>query len=204
TLTATWWWPSRCSVVEVVRVFRIRRLVVLKPLDECLDRPLRLIEVQAVGLALDEAIEVSVERYAANRDEQLGKLREALQGQADALREADRRKDEFLATLAHELRNPLAPLRNCLEVARLAGDSPAVFGEVRAVMERQVGQMARLVEDLLDVSRIAQGKLVLRKGPVDVRAALEQAVQMNAPLIQARGHALSVETPAEALWVEGD
>ncbi len=197
-------WQSGWSLAEVVRDYRILRLVVLDYLDECVDRPLRLVEVQAVGLALDEAIEVSVERYVRNREEQLQGLEAAVRKHEDALREADRRKNEFLATLAHELRNPLAPLRNSLEVVRLGGDSPATFREAREVMDRQVVQMTRLVEDLLDVSRIAQGKLVLRKGPLDLRPILEQAVQMNAPLAEARKHRLSVDLPAEPLWVEAD
>jgi signal transduction histidine kinase/CheY-like chemotaxis protein len=197
-------WEAGWSLAEVVRDYRILRLVILEHLDETLTRPLRLVEVQAVGLALDEAIEESVERYVANREGQLGRMRDTLQRQADALREADRRKNEFLATLGHELRNPLAPLRNCLEVARLSGDSSAAFREVWEVMDRQVEQMTRLVDDLLEVSRIAQGKIVLRRGPVDLRSALEQAVQMNAPLVGARGHRMDVELPGEALWVEGD
>jgi signal transduction histidine kinase/CheY-like chemotaxis protein len=197
-------WENGWSLAEVVRDYRILRLVVLEYLDECLDRPLRLVEVQAVGLALDEAIEVSVERYVRNREVQLGSLEEAVRKQGDALREADRRRNEFLATLAHELRNPLAPLRNAVEVVRLGGDSPSAVRQVRELMDRQVHQMTRLVEDLLDVSRIAQGKLVLRKCPLDLRPVLEQAVQMNAPLLEARGHRLSVFLPAEPLCVEAD
>ncbi len=197
-------WQIGWSLAEVVRDYRILRLVILDHLDEGLDRPLRLVEVQAVGLALDEAIEVSVERYVRNREEQLERLEQATRIHADTLREADRRKNEFLATLAHELRNPLAPLRNSLEVVRLAGDSPSTIRQVRDMMDRQVHQMTRLVEDLLDVSRIAQGKLVLKKVPLDLRLVLEQAVQMNAPLVQARKHRLSVHLPAEPLGVEAD
>src|SRR6185369_2369323 len=81
------------------------------------------------------------------------------------LREADRRKDEFLALLAHELRNPLAPIRTGLELIRLSGDQPAAIRRVRAIMERQVGHMVRLIDDLLDVSRITSGKIVLRREP---------------------------------------
>src|SRR5205823_6021896 len=86
----------------------------------------------------------------------------------------------------------------------LGGDGPDTLGRVRELMDRQVRQMARLVEDLLDVARIAQDKLVLRKTRLDLRAALEQAAQMNAPLVGARRHHLSVDLPAEPLWVEGD
>ncbi len=197
-------WQTGWSLAEVVRDYRILRLVVLDYLDECLDRPLRLAEAQAVGLALDEAIEASVERYVRNREGQLRELEHSVRRQAEALREADRRKNEFLATLAHELRNPLAPLRNALEVVRLGGDPPSGLRQARELMDRQVRQMTRLVDDLLDVARIAQGKLELRKAPLDLRAALEQAVQMNAPLLEARRHRLSVRLPAGPLCVEAD
>src|SRR4051812_41327481 len=100
-------WEVGWSLAEVVRDYRILRLVILEHLDQCLNRSLRLREVQAVGLALDEAIEASVERYVRGADEQAKRNQELLQ-------EADRRKNEFLATLAHELRNPLAPLQNSL------------------------------------------------------------------------------------------
>ena len=197
-------WRTGWSLTEVVRDYRILRLVVLAHLDDCLKRPLRLPEIQAVGLALDEAIEASVRCYARSREEQLQKLEASLHQQEEALREADRRKNEFLATLAHELRNPLAPLRNSLEVIRLGGDSPATMHDLRERMDRQVVQMTRLVEDLLDVSRIAQGKLVLRKAPLDLRAVLEQGAQMSAPLIEARKHRIAIELPVEPLGVAGD
>ena len=190
-------WEVGWSLAEVIRDYRILRLVVIEHLDQCLGRPLRLRELQAVGLALDEAIEISVEQYVRGNEEQALRSHELL-------READRRKNEFLATLAHELRNPLAPLRNSLEVIRLGGDSVPAFQKIRELMERQVGQMTRLVEDLIDVSRIAEGKLELRKERVDLRSALEQAVQMNAPLREIRRHHLAVQIPAEPLWVEGD
>ena len=122
----------------------------------------------------------------------------------EALREADRRKDEFLAMLAHELRNPLAPLRNALEVLKLTEAPPAILSQTREMMERQVQVMARLVEDLLDVSRITRGKIDLRREPVEVRAVVTRAVETARPLIEARGHRLSVELPAESLRVEGD
>src|SRR5262249_24384176 len=158
-----------------VRDYRILRLVVLEHLDGALTRPLALREIQAIDLAFDDAVEAAVEQFANSRDDQLRQ-------QAEALQEADRRKNEFLAILAHALRNPLARLRKGLDVVRLAGDSPVAFAQVRELMERQVQQLPRLVEDLLDVSRIAQGKLVLRRERFDLRLALEQAAQMNAPL----------------------
>jgi PAS domain S-box-containing protein len=101
----------------------------------------------------------------------------------DALREADRRKDEFLAVLAHELRNPLAPLRNALQVLRLAGSDRATVEQVSALMDRQVRQMVRLIDDLLDVSRITRDKLELRKERVDVKEVIDAALEMSAPTV---------------------
>jgi signal transduction histidine kinase/ActR/RegA family two-component response regulator len=190
-------WQTGWSLTEVVRDYRILRLVVLEHLDEVLERSLRLQEIQAVGLALDEAIEASVRRYVQISEQQHQQF-------AESLRQADRRKNEFLATLAHELRNPLAPLRNTLEVIRLNGDSPESFRKAREIMDRQVEQLTRLVEDLLDVTRVAQGKLVLRKEPFELSAAVSQAVQMNAPLRMARGHQLAVSLPSEPIWIEAD
>jgi two-component system CheB/CheR fusion protein len=122
----------------------------------------------------------------------------------EQLREADRRKNEFLATLAHELRNPLAPVRNALQVLRLAGDSGATAEQAREMMERQVRQMVRLVDDLLDVSRITRGKVELRKERVDLARAVAAAVETSGPLIESRGHQLSVELPPEPVWLEAD
>ena len=106
------------------------------------------------------------------------------------LSEADRRKDEFLAMLAHELRNPLAPLRNGLQIMRLSSGSGTAAEQARAMMERQLGQMVHLVDDLLDVSRISRGKLELRKERVELAAVLNNAVETSRPLIESSGHQL--------------
>ena len=100
------------------------------------------------------------------------RMEEELRRRADELAEADRRKDEFLAMLAHELRNPLAPIRNALELIRLDADDPAAVDQAREIAGRQVGHMARLIDDLLDVSRITRGKIQLRREPVDLASAL--------------------------------
>ena len=127
-----------------------------------------------------------------------------LERTAAALREADRRKDEFLAILAHELRNPLAPIRNSLHVLRLtAGREPAI-DRVSEMMERQVDHMVRLVDDLMEVARITRGKMELRKEPVEVAVILDSAVEASRPLIEAAGHKLVVSIPPEPLTVEGD
>jgi PAS domain S-box-containing protein len=121
-----------------------------------------------------------------------------------ALKEADRRKDEFLATLAHELRNPLAPLRNALELLRLADDNKPLIEQARSVMERQVAQMVRLVDDLLDVSRIVRGKLELRKERVELADVLKAAIETARPLIEASAHELTVTLPPEPIPVLAD
>ena len=119
------------------------------------------------------------------------------------LLEADRRKDEFLATLAHELRNPLAPIAHSLELMRRHQD-PAAHEVARNIVERQIKQMVHLVDDLLDVSRITKGKLELRREPVDVRAFVQAAVETSTPLIDAGQHQLIVRLPEEELVVDGD
>ena len=129
---------------------------------------------------------------------------EALRRLTAELSEGDRRKDEFLATLAHELRNPLAPIRNGLQILRLAGDSKAAIEPVRVMMERQVGQMVHLVDDLLDVSRVSRGKIDLRKEPIELASVLNNAVETSRPLIEASGHKLTVSLPPMPVIVDGD
>ncbi|MGE5523067.1 MAG: ATP-binding protein, partial [Rhodospirillaceae bacterium] len=121
-----------------------------------------------------------------------------------ALQAADRRKDEFLATLAHELRNPLAPLRSGIEIWKLRYDDPATLAQLRALMERQVTHMVRLIDDLLDVSRITTGRLELRKEPVDLADVVEAAREACAPLIESNGLRLTVKIEDAPLMVDGD
>jgi PAS domain S-box-containing protein len=120
------------------------------------------------------------------------------------LREADRRKDEFLATLAHELRNPLAPIRNGLQVLRLAGGGGEMVAEARSMMERQLGQMVRLVDDLLDVSRITRNKLELRTERVTLAAVVHSAVETSRPLMEQAGHTFSLTLPPTPVYIDAD
>jgi signal transduction histidine kinase/PleD family two-component response regulator len=122
----------------------------------------------------------------------------------EALKEADRRKDEFLATLAHELRNPLAPIRNALQIMRLARNDGAVVEEARSMMERQLGQMVRLIDDLLDVSRITRGKLGLRKEHIELGSIINNAVDSARPLIEEAGHELTMSLPPQPIFLEAD
>lgn len=121
-----------------------------------------------------------------------------------ALREADQRKDEFIALLAHELRNPLAPLRNGLQVMRLAAGDPDAVVEARDMMERQLGHMVRLIDDLLDVSRISRNKMELRRARILLSDVLSSAVETARPLIQAAGHELTIALPPEPVYFDAD
>ncbi len=121
-----------------------------------------------------------------------------------ALREADRRKDEFLATLAHELRNPLAPIRNSLHILRLKAANDPAADSVFEMMERQVNHMVRLVDDLMEVSRITRGSIELRREPIDLAAVIRSAVETSRPLIEAAGHQLAISLPREAISLYGD
>jgi PAS domain S-box-containing protein len=122
----------------------------------------------------------------------------------EELREADRRKDEFLAVLAHELRNPLAPIRTGLEVMRLAGDDRAVIEEVRATMDRQSQQMVRLIDDLLDVNRITRGTFELRKSRVELAAVIESAIETVRSVITSSEHHLEVDVPQTPIVLDAD
>ena len=122
----------------------------------------------------------------------------------EALRTADRRKDEFLATLAHELRNPLAPIRNALYIMQTARNDPEVTANARGLIERQLHQLVRLVDDLLDVSRISTGKLALRRERVELRSVAQNAIEAIEPIIHARNHALKAELPPAGVYVNAD
>jgi PAS domain S-box-containing protein len=121
-----------------------------------------------------------------------------------ALREADRRKDEFLAVLAHELRNPLAPVRNAIEILRASPAATPPLQWTHDVIDRQVRQLSRLVDDLLDVSRITSGKIELRRERIALSAAVRLALESSRPMIDRGNHELTLGLPAEPLWVEAD
>jgi signal transduction histidine kinase len=129
---------------------------------------------------------------------------QALHESERQLREADARKDEFLALLAHELRNPLAPIRTGLELIRLSGDAPDTVRRVRTMIERQVTLMVRLIDDLLDVSRITSGKIVLQRRPSSLVELVQTAVEAQRAAIEAGHITLSVEAPAESWVVDVD
>lgn len=122
----------------------------------------------------------------------------------EEMRESDRRKDEFLATLAHELRDPLAPLANIVELMKRSPDDAAVIGRARRTMERQLGQLVQLVDDLLDVARITRGRLQLRRTRVELAQALRQAAETARPLIDGARQELEIALPEEPIWLDAD
>ena len=139
-----------------------------------------------------------------NRQYQIRSYIEERERNAEALRAADRRKDVFLATLAHELRNPLAPMRTALEIMRIATDNEAARAQAQSILERQLKQMARLIDDLLDLSRISHGKLELRREHVTLRAVVESAVEITRPTLEALGHQLRIDLPSEEVHLHAD
>ena len=121
-----------------------------------------------------------------------------------SLQKQDQRKDEFLATLAHELRNPLAPIRNGLQIMRLAHGDAEAIERVRAMMERQIGQMVHLIDDLLDLSRISRGTIDLRKERIELDKAIQQAIETSRPSIEQADHELLIEIPSNPIHVDAD
>lgn len=122
----------------------------------------------------------------------------------EALKEADRRKDEFLAMLAHELRNPLAPIRNAAELLAMMRIDDARVHQVIEIVRRQVGRMTHLVDDLLDVSRITRGHIELAREPVELMSLVNEAVEVVEPLVGERGHTVTVVTSGGGAYVDGD
>jgi signal transduction histidine kinase len=184
-LRACWSTPIRAAGGAVLGTFAIYYRTPSPPLEA----HLHLVEIAT------HVAGIAIARHRADA---------ALADRAERLAESDRRKDEFLAVLAHELRNPLAPIVTALGLMRAHEREPDVVARYRAVVERQVQQLERLVDDLLDVSRITRGKVTLRLERTTVRAALACAVESSRPLLAARGHTLTVHLPADPVFIEAD
>lgn len=174
------------------------------------DRLLGALLVDGPPTALGEAVldEVATRSAVAFASAQLyqnlqAEIAERRQAEA-RLAEVNRRKDEFLAMLSHELRNPLAPIRNAIEVIRRFGPQDAKLVWATDITERQIRQLTRLVDELLDVARISQGKIVLRQAPLDLAALVEQCVETQRPLMAARKQLLTQAMPLGPVWVRGD
>src|SRR5690606_296211 len=150
--------------------------------------------VSRAAIAFDNA------RLYWNLTREMARTKEA----EEKLQQANRRKDEFLAMLSHELRNPLAPIRNAAEVLRRIAPGDTRIDWARDVVERQVTHLAQLVDDLLDVSRITQGKVALRKERLELSRVIEHSLETVRPLFEAKRHRLSLSLPAAPIWVHGD
>ncbi|XXT14963.1 ATP-binding protein [Sorangium sp. So ce429] len=144
------------------------------------------------------------EEALRSRERELTALVAELKQTQDALREADRRKDEFLAMLAHELRNPLAPLVNAVELLGVAGPKAPVVERARAIMSRQIGHMARLVDDLLDISRISRGKIALSVERLDLVELARATALDYRSVLEARGVRFELALPAAPVWLRAD
>jgi signal transduction histidine kinase len=160
-----------------------------------LDRP---VSARSMLSAVRSALRARARQYQI-RDQLL--LQERVEA---ALRDGDQRKDEFLATLAHELRNPLAPLRTGLQVLKAMPSPDARFAGMLGMMERQMGLLVRLIDDLLDVARISRGKIELVRQPLDLREVVEAALESCAPGIEAARHAVTVRLVPQPVWVHAD
>lgn len=143
------------------------------------------------------------QQIAAQRDENSRLLKESRR-YAQALQDADKRKDEFLATLAHELRNPLAPISNSVSILSSERSPAHVRKSALGMMERQVKQMVRLVDDLMDVARITRGKIVLKSEPIQLSDVLLSAAEISQPLIDQFGHRLIMDLPETPIWLNAD
>jgi signal transduction histidine kinase len=172
-----------------------------------LHRKTEQVRRQAEQLRDNERREMERRLAAEKQRWEMERLREEAERErqaAEALKEADRRKDEFLAMLAHELRNPLAPILNALHLIREHRDDREALDMARDIVERQVKHMARLIDDLLDVSRINSGKIKLQRERVELTDVIQRAVETVAPLLRSRRHELSVTLPPRPVWLDAD
>ena len=213
----TGWRMDEASGQPLEKVFNIINEETRQPAANPVAKVLR--EGIVVGLANHTALiakdgtERSIEDSAAPIRDATGNISGAVMVFHDvterrraekALKDADKKKDEFLATLAHELRNPLVPIRNGLKVLQLAGNNPVMAENTRSMMDQALNQMVRLVDDLLDASRITTGKLQLRKEWAELAAVVQSAVETSRPLIDERGHKLTVTLPPAPVLLDAD
>jgi len=213
----TGWKTDEALGQPLETVFHIINEETRQPAKNPVDKVLR--EGVVVGLANHTALiardgtERSIEDSAAPIRDATGNISGAVMVFHDvterrrvekALKDTDKKKDEFLATLAHELRNPLVPIRNGLKVLQLAGNNSVVAENTRSMMDQALNQMVRLVDDLLDASRITTGKLQLRKETVELAAVVQSAVETSRPLIDKQGHKLTVTLPPAPILLDAD
>ena len=193
-------WEVGWSVEEVVRDYQILRIVLTEHLDETVGRPLRTREVLALGVFIDDAIAASVAAYTACQGAAAPPT-----GHSTASKEGI--SDDLLAVLGvlgHELRNPLAPLGNAIEVLRVSGPDTGVADRIGGILDRQVRVMTRLVDDLLDLPRLVRGKVKLQPTRVDLAALARDLVEDRRDAFEAAGIAVSSHLPADPVYSSGD
>jgi len=205
-------WSRLIDYLTIIGLVMIASLAVTALLSGWLQSAITMpiLEVASVAREVMSQRDYSL-RARKTTDDEIGELVDSFNAmlaesgrRAQELRDADQRKDEFLATLAHELRNPLAPLRNALEILRMKEVDPAVAEKARQMMQRQLAQMVRLVDDLLDVSRITTGKIAVHREPLALQGAVQDALETVRPFMESRRHQLDVALPPEPLMVSGD
>jgi PAS domain S-box-containing protein len=216
--TLTCWRADQALGVPVADVVRVVDPATHQPLECMVQQALRRGvaipnghrgKLVARGMAFERPIEDSASPVGDAQGRLVGAVlvfRDITERKSaeDALREADRHKDEFLAVLAHELRNPLAPIRNALHILRMAGSDPVTVEQVAGMMDRQVRQMVRLIDDLLDISRISRNKLELRKEPLRPREAIDAAIEMSGPAVVKSGQRVEVVVSPTCPLIEAD
>jgi PAS domain S-box-containing protein len=219
----TGWRQPDAAGAPLERVFRILNEGTRATVESPVEKVLREGTVQGLAnhtvLVAQDGTERPIDDCAAPIRDQSGthgvvlifhdvtgqrELERQLRERAEKLAEADRRKTEFLTMLAHELRNPLAPIRNALHVLQLRGDDRAILEQVRGMMGRQVEHMARMIDDLLEVSRLTRGRVALREQPLDLATLVRQVGEDHRGPLESVGLELRVHLPAAPVWVRGD
>ncbi|WP_431053128.1 ATP-binding protein [Roseateles sp. L2-2] len=196
--------PRTSAHLDRFDAMRVRSIVNVPVLEQ--GRLVALLFVHDESPRAWSADDVSLIRETAHRTRvavERARHQALAQEREERLLRSDRRKDEFLATLAHELRNPLAPIRNAVHLLA-AADREDRFTGIRELLERQVTHMVRLVDDLLEVSRISRGLITLRHEPVNLSGVVDAAVESSRPLIDREGHRLTLRFDGPAPWVQGD
>jgi signal transduction histidine kinase/ActR/RegA family two-component response regulator len=194
-------WVTGWSISELVRDYQLLRLVLVEYLEEALDRPLTSREVMALGVAVDDAIEASVSAYAACQAEAAAGGDEKATQPPAATAEG---VYNVLAFLGHELRNPLAPLGNAIHILRIVSGDPEQVETTLELMQRQFRHLTRLVDDLLDVPRLAQGKLSLKRERLDLAGVVRTCAEDRKAAMAEAGLRLVLDLPDGPVWTTGD
>ena len=190
-------WDAGWSVIEVVRDYQILRLVVTEFLEEALHRRLESREALVLNVAIDDAIAAAVSAFVASQSVPGAAATSTRKDAADLLL-------NVLGTVGHELRNPLAPLATSVEVLRLASNDASQIEKVRQMMDRQIRLLGRLVDDLMDLPRLARGKMSLRRERLDLAQLVRSCAEDRRTSLESSGLLLTIDVPNDPVWVNGD